>query len=83
MNSSSSNNPASTIISDNTNLVMDTAAFWEKRLGRSVSHEEARVMIENVTGYFSLLARWDAASAETGSNIKEQLSTNNKAASAE
>lgn len=41
-------------------LIETTRAFWEKRLERPVSAEEAREMIANVLGYFSLLADWDA-----------------------
>jgi hypothetical protein len=41
-------------------LIETTRAFWEKRLERPVSAEEAREMIANVLGYFSLLADWDS-----------------------
>ena len=50
-------------------LIQDTIRFWEGRSGRQVSPEEAREMIENVVGYFSLLAEWDSAEkAHTGNN---------------
>jgi hypothetical protein len=42
-------------------LIQDTIRFWEGRFGRQVTPEEAREMIENVVGYFSLLAEWDSA----------------------
>lgn len=47
--------------SSNSCLISETVEFWKNRSGMNVSPEEARVMIENVVSYFSLLARWDAA----------------------
>lgn len=41
-----------------------TKIFWEQRLGRSVSQEETREMIENVTGIFLLLSQWDTIERE-------------------
>ena len=42
-------------------LIQDTIRFWEGRLGSQVSPEEAREMIENVVGYFSLLSEWESS----------------------
>lgn len=49
-------------------LIQGTIRFWEGRLGRQISPEEAREMIENVVGFFSLLAEWE--SSESNAKIK-------------
>lgn len=36
----------------------ETRLFWEERLQRPVSEEEAREIIYNVTGFFNVLIRW-------------------------
>ena len=41
-------------------LIEETVALWQPRCRRHVSQEEARQMIENVAGFFNLLARWEA-----------------------
>lgn len=39
--------------------VLDEAIeFWEGRLGRKLSREDARQIIENLTGFFRVLDRW-------------------------
>jgi hypothetical protein len=43
------------------NLVKRTRQFWETRWGRDLSHEEARHVAENVTGFFTVLAEWSWA----------------------
>ena len=37
-----------------------TVAFWQPRTSRKLTREDARQMIENVTGFFKVLAEWDA-----------------------
>jgi G:T-mismatch repair DNA endonuclease (very short patch repair protein) len=39
----------------------DTAKFWEPRMRRSVSREDARQIAENMRGFFRILLAWDAA----------------------
>lgn len=55
-------------------LIQGTIRFWEGHLGMQVSPEDAREMIANVTGYFSLLAEWDSAESDRTSINKENLS---------
>jgi hypothetical protein len=50
-----------------------TARFWSARLGRPVSHEEARQMVANVTGFFDVLARWDTATPTPNSSHESFL----------
>lgn len=45
----------------NDNLISHTIDTWESRLDRNVSREEARQIIENLTGFFSVLAEWAPA----------------------
>ena len=37
-----------------------TIAFWQPRTARTLTREDARQMIENATGFFRVLAEWDA-----------------------
>jgi hypothetical protein len=39
----------------------DTIAFWQPIAGRKLSHEDARQIRENLTGFFCLLMEWDEA----------------------
>lgn len=42
----------------NDNPFVRTLAVWQPRLGRNVSHEDARQILENATGFFKILAEW-------------------------
>jgi hypothetical protein len=37
-----------------------TRHFWETRLEKELAREDARQIVENITGFFRLLAQWDA-----------------------
>ena len=37
-----------------------TITFWQPRTTRTLTREDARQMIENATGFFRVLAEWDA-----------------------
>jgi hypothetical protein len=50
--------------------IESTVQFWSARLDRPVNHEEARQMIANVTGFFDVLAHWDAATPTRNSSEK-------------
>ena len=39
-----------------------TADFWKRRTARELSREDARQMLENITGFFQTLNAWDARS---------------------
>lgn len=45
----------------NDNLIDRTRAAWQPRLGRDLSREDARQIVENVTGFFAILAEWSRA----------------------
>ena len=43
------------------NLIDRTIEMWQPRLDRDLSREDARQIVENVTGFFSILAEWSRA----------------------
>jgi len=45
----------------NDNLIDRTCEVWKPRLGRDVSREDARQIVENVTGFFAILIEWSRA----------------------
>lgn len=53
-------------------LIQHTIRLWEPRLGRPLTEEDARQILEKVVGTFNLLHEWD---------IKEQCQSNNLAGS--
>lgn len=45
-----------------TNALLDeTIAIWQPRAPRRLTREDARQIIENMTGFFSVLREWDRA----------------------
>jgi hypothetical protein len=46
---------------DAANAIACTQQIWQPRVGRDLTREDARQIIYNVTGFFSLLAEWSAA----------------------
>lgn len=45
-------------------IIEQTLAVWQPRTRRPLTPEDARQIIENVTGFFQLLARWDHAARQ-------------------
>ncbi len=45
----------------NDNLIDRTIETWQPRLDRDLSRDDARQIVENVTGFFSILAEWSRA----------------------
>jgi hypothetical protein len=41
--------------------ILLTREFWETKTGCRVTEEDAREMLANVCGFFSILSRWDRA----------------------
>lgn len=55
----------------NDNLIDRTCRLWKRRLGRDLSREDARLIAENATGFFTILAEWSRAerlAADNGNN---------------
>jgi hypothetical protein len=42
----------------NDKLIHQTRQVWQSRIGRELSREDARQIVENVTGFFSVLYEW-------------------------
>jgi hypothetical protein len=45
-------------------LIDRTRAIWAPRLGRDLSHEDAREIIDNFSGFFAVLAEWSWTEAQ-------------------
>jgi hypothetical protein len=41
-------------------LLEETIRFWQPRTSRPLTPEDARQMVENVTGFFTILQGWSA-----------------------
>ena len=49
-------------------LIRRTRQIWQPRLGRDLSREDARQIVANVTGFFSVLAEWSRAEMPSPAN---------------
>lgn len=47
-------------------LLGQTMALWQSRCQRALVEEDARQIIENAVGFFSVLAEWDSESGSEG-----------------
>lgn len=50
------------------NLIGRAREVWQPRLGRDLSREDARQIVENMTGLFSVLAEWSRADLRSPAN---------------
>ena len=57
----------------NDNPIDRTRHFWQLRLGRDLSPEDARQITENVTGFFALLAEWSRVELPSPANDNGKL----------
>lgn len=55
-------------------LVEDARRIFQKRADRNLTSEDARQMLENLTGFFSVLHEWDRERVrhETGKGINKR-----------
>jgi hypothetical protein len=60
----------------NDNLIDRTVALWQRRLERDLTRENAREIVENVTGFFNILAEWSQAemSRSANDNVRPEVS---------
>jgi hypothetical protein len=49
-------------------FISRTHEVWQPRLGRDLSHDEAKQIVANLTGFFSILAAWSRAVLPTPAN---------------
>jgi hypothetical protein len=52
----------------NDKLINSTITLWRTRLRRDLSREDARQIVENVTGFFNVLAEWSRAELPVPAN---------------
>ncbi len=57
---------------ENDNLIDRTIETWQPRLDRDLSREDARQIVENVTGFFSVLAEWALAEMPEPANDTDE-----------
>jgi hypothetical protein len=55
--------------------------FWQPRLERDLSCEDARQIVENVSGFFAVLADWSRSERANPANDNESADASTKAAS--
>jgi hypothetical protein len=55
--------------------------FWRPRFGRDLSGEDARQIVENVSGFFAVLADWSWSERANPANDNESADASTKAAS--
>ena len=49
-------------------LTEHTIAIWQPRIKHRLSHEDAREITENISGFFTILAEWSNQKVRDGSN---------------
>jgi hypothetical protein len=59
---------------DNSNLINRTIGLWQSRCGRSLSREDARQIVENVSGFFLILHEWSRAETLSAANDNRERS---------
>ena len=59
----------------NDNLLHQTREVWKPRTGRDLSREDARQIIENVSGFFAVLIEWSRAEISVPANDATKPST--------
>jgi hypothetical protein len=50
-------------------FIDQTVEIWQPRTSKVISHEDARQITENVTGFFEILVEWDKAEQHTPREI--------------
>jgi len=58
----------------NDNLIDRTIETWQPRFDRDLSREDARQIVENVTGFFSVLAEWSRVEIPAPANDTDKSS---------
>lgn len=43
----------------NSKIIQSTKEFWQKRSSSTITDEDARTIIENLSGFFEVLSRWE------------------------
>jgi hypothetical protein len=56
-------------------LVEATVALWQPRASRELCQEDGRQIVENITGFFAILAEWSRAEMRDPANDAVEPST--------
>jgi len=59
----------------NDNLINRTHEVWKPRFGRDLSCEDARQIVENVTGFFTILMEWSRVEMPNPANDRAKPAT--------
>ncbi len=57
---------------DEDDLVGRTRKVWQPRLGRELSHDDARQIAANMTGFFSVLAGWSTSADPIAASVPDR-----------
>jgi hypothetical protein len=52
-------------------LIQHTIRVWEPRLGRTLTEEDARQILENVVGFFRVLHDWNRKEHQAGAELND------------
>jgi hypothetical protein len=52
-------------------LIQHTIRVWEPRLGRTLTEEDARQILENIVGFFRVLHDWNRKERQSASELKD------------
>jgi hypothetical protein len=52
----------------NNSLIDRTVGIWQARYSRELSREDVRQIVENVTGFFSILQEWSCAAVSANTD---------------
>jgi hypothetical protein len=58
-----------------TTWFIGTGEVWKPRLGRDLSPEEVRQIVENVTGFFAILIEWSRVEIPAPANDRTEPAT--------
>jgi hypothetical protein len=61
----------------NDNLINRTREVWKPRFGRYLSREDARQIVENATGFFTILIEWSRVEIPIPANDRSKPTTSN------
>jgi hypothetical protein len=64
--------PDEASIAANDNLIDRTRTVWQPRTGRNLTDEDARQIVENVSGFFKILTEWSPAEIHANENGDRQ-----------
>jgi len=53
-------------------LLEETIQFWQPRSARPLTPEDARQIVENITGFFMVLQSWSAAAGTRPSQPEDK-----------